>query len=210
MSLDTTESLEIKSIAHAIEIIASDAALQVSDDIDCLLSPMMPKQLPSAVWDAHVEALKADLQRTLQQRLGWMLQSACFDANQLLDEQQRIYQQRRLAQAHQAKLEKPRIQEQKKLEQSKESQESLVSTVQAPPAKSKVIPDPAPKEHKVVPVSQNPVRSYANPEPIAASRFHVPRQLELAPEPFAPKSLELETESAPRRKRRRSGVWQTA
>ncbi|MGB8703182.1 MAG: hypothetical protein WCD18_27500 [Thermosynechococcaceae cyanobacterium] len=178
--------------ADAIKILALDATLQVSDDIDSLLSPHIPENLPHGVWHDLMDEFRTDLQKTVEMRVQWLLQSAYAEAKEIQ------FQQRIQAQM-QAEFEQTTIQAQIQETGTQAIQAKVLSAPQDAPIRSKVNP-PIPKERPVI-------------TPIPTSRPSQSRRIELQPDPYAyaPQSPDpSKPEDAPRRKRRRSGIFQTA
>lgn len=219
MSLDReSQTDEITSVAQAVEILASDATNQLSDEIDASISPLIPDNLPTEVWDSLMDDCMDDIQIMLQQRIQWLVQSANAEVKEIQLEQQ--IRQQILELQIQQQIEQARIQaemEQAQLqEQDRHRQSEVIYTRQDTPVSSKVIPDPKlkerqPQERKVLPPRQEiSTRTKTIPDPIPTPHPYTPRQLELQASPFSPPEQGTDTEEAPRRKRRRSGVWQSA
>ena len=187
-------------ISEAIQKLVSNATLQVADDIDTFVSPLMPENLSPERWESLMDDFIDDIQEMIERRIQWLLQSAHAEVKEIQLEQllqQKLVEARIQAAAEQAII----IQTQERQRQSE-----AVDGGQASPINPKVIPDPKPKELKAIPTRQ----SVSVADSIPVTRPYAPRQLELQPEPYAPPEQAQEVEAAPRRRRRRSGVWQSA
>lgn len=187
-------------ISETIQTLVSNVTLQVADDIDTFVSPLIPENLSPERWESLMDDFIDDIQEMIERRIQWLLQSAHAEVREIQLEQllqQKLLQARIQTAAEQAII----IQAQERLRQSE-----ALGVGQASPINPKVIPDPKPKELKAIPNRQ----SVSVDDSIPITRPYAPRQLELQPEPYAPPDQAPEVEAAPRRRRRRSGVWQSA
>ena len=202
---NVAKSEGIMNVVQVIEVVTSDVILHVADDIDALISPHIPTNLPTEVWKSLKDEFKTDLQQTLQQRIQWLVQSANAEAKEV---QQQIEQTQ-----IQAEVEHIKIQAQESLRES-----DVINSRPKTSVSSKVIPDPKPRERKVIPAykllpfdnqsSFNPNQSECNVT--QAKHAYEPQQLELKTEDFVwPQTSDFGIEETPRRKRRRSGVQQS-